>query len=92
MNNGFREHEEIRRIDRACIDAINDILTRMQTEYRKTHNADISINFKQASRVLGVKYFKNNLGRMKLEEALVEAMVRGGDSEVPQKEDKAGEV
>ena len=92
MSEVFREHDEIRRVDKKCVEAIDDIMNRMRGEYKKTHGCDVSINFRQASRVLGVKYFKNNLGKMKLEEALVEALVRGTDAEIPVKHNTTGEV
>lgn len=59
-----------KKIDDLCEQAVHDIKVKMQKEYKTKHGFDLNVSFRQASRILGAKYFKRHFGRMPIGDAI----------------------
>ena len=61
----------IKKIDQACVDAIEDIRKNFAHEYALRYGHNYDIPFTEGSKILGTKYWHKHFGKMKLEDALM---------------------
>ena len=61
---------KVKKIDEACIKAIEDLQGKIRRGFKEEMGYERTVHFTEASKVLGMKYFQRNFGKIPMDDVM----------------------